>query len=51
MRCDYTPYEGREVVGAPTHVLVRGKVVVENGKYVGKKGDGKFIKRGTFNLM
>ena len=51
MRCDYTPYEGREVVGAPTHVLSRGRVIVENGTYVGKKGDGKFIKRGTFNLM
>jgi len=24
--------------------------VVENGKYVGKKGDGKFVKRGTFAL-
>ena len=35
MQTDYTPYEGREVVGAPTHVLVRGKVVhilyVDNG--------------------
>jgi len=51
MRVDYSPYEGREVVGAPTHVLSRGKVVVENGKYVGKKGDGRFVKRGTFNLM
>jgi dihydropyrimidinase len=51
MRVDYTPYEGREVVGAPTHVLSRGKVVVENGRYVGKKGDGRFVKRSTFNLM
>ncbi len=51
MRVDYSPYEGQEVVGAPTHVLSRGKVVVENGKYVGKKGDGRFAKRGTFNLM
>ena len=50
MRVDYTPYEGREVVGAPTHVLSRGKVVVEHGKYVGKEGDGKFVKRATFGL-
>ena len=50
MRVDYTPYEGREVVGAPTHVLSRGKVVVENNKYVGKEGDGKFVKRATFGL-
>lgn len=51
MRVDYSPYEGREVVGAPTHVLSHGKVVVENGSYKGKKGDGRFLKRGTFNLM
>ncbi|GAC1351527.1 MAG: dihydropyrimidinase [Polyangiales bacterium] len=51
MRVDYSPYEGREVVGAPTHVLSRGAVVVENGKYLGKKGDGAFVKRGTFNLQ
>ncbi len=51
MRVDYSPYEAREVVGAPSHVLSRGKVVIENGQYVGKKGDGRFVKRGTFNLM
>jgi dihydropyrimidinase len=51
MRVDYSPFEGQEVVGAPTHVLSRGKVVVEHGKYVGKKGDGRFTKRSTFNLM
>jgi dihydropyrimidinase len=50
MRVDYTPFEGREVVGAPTHVLSRGKVVIENGAYVGKKGDGRFVKRSTFKL-
>ena len=43
-----TPFEGREVVGAPAYVLSRGKVVVENGKFTGKPGDGKFQKRATF---
>jgi dihydropyrimidinase len=50
MRVDYTPFEGREVVGAPTHVLSRGKVVIENGAYLGRKGDGRFVKRSTFKL-
>src|SRR5919109_2975157 len=36
MRVDYNPYEGREVIGAPTHVLSRGKVFVENGKFTGR---------------
>jgi dihydropyrimidinase len=48
MRVDYTPYEGREVTGAATYVLSRGRLVVENGRYLGKKGDGAFVKRGTF---
>ena len=46
-RADYNPYEGRAVVGAPTHVLSRGKVVVEHDRFTGHKGDGKFLKRGT----
>jgi dihydropyrimidinase len=46
MRVDYNPYEGREVSGAPRAVLSRGKVVVENGQYLGRKGDGRFLKRG-----
>jgi len=50
MRVDYTPFEGKDVVGGPTHVLSRGHVVVEHGKYVGKKGDGRFVKRSTFAL-
>jgi len=50
MRADYTPYEGRDVVGAPTHVLSHGRVVVEHGNYNGKKGDGRFVKRSTFAL-
>jgi dihydropyrimidinase len=51
MRVDYSPFEGRVVRGAPTHVLSRGKVVVENGSFLGKAGDGHFIRRGTFSLM
>jgi dihydropyrimidinase len=50
MRVDYSPFEGREVVGAPTHVMSRGKIVVEGGKYVGKMGDGRFVKRTQFAL-
>jgi dihydropyrimidinase len=51
MRVDYSPFEGREVVGAPTHVLSHGNVIVENGKYLGKMGDGRFVRRSTFNVQ
>ena len=45
MRVDYSPYEGREVVGAVETVLSRGRVVVENGKFTGRAGAGNFLKR------
>ena len=45
MRVDYSCYEGMEVQGVAETVLSRGKVVIENCKYVGRKGDGKFQKR------
>jgi dihydropyrimidinase len=50
MRVDYSPYEGQEVTGAPAYVVSHGKVVVDHFKYVGKKGDGRFVKRATFGL-
>jgi dihydropyrimidinase len=50
MRIDYSPFEGQKVTGAPSHVLSRGKVVIEDFAYKGKKGDGRFVKRGTFAL-
>jgi dihydropyrimidinase len=50
MRVDYSPFEGQRVKGMATHVLSRGKVVVENGNYAGKAGDGRFLKRSTFSL-
>jgi len=50
MRVDYSPFEGQEVTGAAEYVLSRGNVILEDGKYVGKKGDGRFVKRATFGL-
>ncbi len=49
-RVDYTPYEGREVTGAPTTVLSRGTVIVRNGEFVGKSGGGRYVKRGNAQL-
>ncbi|HUG48106.1 MAG TPA: dihydropyrimidinase [Candidatus Limnocylindria bacterium] len=47
MDVDYSCYEGREVQGASDVVLSRGRVIVENGEWRGKKGWGKFLKRKT----
>jgi dihydropyrimidinase len=45
MNVDYNPYEGREVTGAIDTVLSRGRLVIENGKFVGRAGAGAFLKR------
>src|SRR5699024_818529 len=34
---DYSPYEGRDVTGWPTHTIVRGKVAYEYGDIVGER--------------
>jgi len=47
MRVDYNPYEGRKVKGKAVTVLSRGEVIVEKDRFVGTKGRGKFIKRGS----
>ncbi|GGA77701.1 dihydropyrimidinase [Nitratireductor aestuarii] len=39
---DYSPYEGIEVTGWPTTVILRGSVMVSDGELVGKKGDGQY---------
>jgi dihydropyrimidinase len=47
MNVDYNPYEGRQVTGATDTVLSRGRLVIENGKFVGRAGNGSFLKRAT----
>ena len=42
---DYCPYEGFEVIGYPQHTISRGEIVVEDGEFVGRAGQGKFIMR------
>lgn len=40
---DFNIYEGFEQIGKVDKVLLRGELVAEDGKYVGKEGQGKFI--------
>lgn len=42
---DFTPFEGKKYKGWPVCTIVRGKVIFENDKIVGKPGDGQYIKR------
>jgi dihydropyrimidinase len=48
MRVDYSAYEGRTIKGVSEVVISRGNVIVENGTFKGKAGNGRFLKRSTF---
>ncbi len=41
----WTPYEGLEITGWPAVTISRGDVLVENGKFYGEAGRGKFVAR------
>ena len=42
---DYTLYEGLGVTGAVRSVFVRGRPVIRDGAFVGKRGFGRFVQR------
>jgi len=48
MRVDYSCFEGMRVRGRPEVVLQRGEVLVENGRFHARPGQGRFLKRGRF---
>ena len=48
MRVDYSMFEGIQVTGMPDVVLSRGKVVVEGDKFLGRAGQGQFLRRSAF---
>jgi dihydropyrimidinase len=50
MNVDYSCFEGMTVKGLPEVVLQRGAVLVENGEFRGKEGQGKFVPRTRTSL-
>ena len=48
MRVDYSMFEGIQVTGMPDVVLSRGKVVTEGDKFMGRAGQGQFLRRSTY---
>lgn len=47
---DYCAYEGYEQIGFPEKVYLRGTLTAENGKFLGKKGQGKQIMAKPYGL-
>jgi dihydropyrimidinase len=48
MRVDYSMFEGIQVTGMPDVVMSRGKVVVQRDKFLGRAGQGEFLRRATY---
>jgi dihydropyrimidinase len=42
---DYSPWEGHDIFAWPVVTILRGKVMVEDGKYFGAPGSGQYLKR------
>ncbi len=47
---DFNIYEGMVQEGKVDKVFLRGKLMVEDGKFIGKEGDGEFIPAKPFGL-
>lgn len=42
---DWTPYEGMKVRGSVHATVAGGKLIVQEGRFLGQKGDGRFLER------
>ncbi len=49
MNVDYNLYEGYKISGSPTTVISNGEIIVDNNKFIGKAGRGKYLKRDLFS--
>jgi dihydropyrimidinase len=47
---DYSPYEGCRQVGRVRQVFLRGALSVDDGVFVGEKGQGMYLKREAYGL-
>jgi dihydropyrimidinase len=51
MNMDHSAYEGTVVQGKVDTVLSRGAPVIEGGAYVGRKGHGRYLRRGQSQYL
>ncbi len=50
MNIDYSMFEGIESAGKAEVVISNGEIIIENDKFTGRMGRGKFLKRRPFDL-
>ena len=50
-RTDYNLYEGWELTGYPEKVFLRGNLIVDGDEWQGRRGGGRFLKRGEGEIL
>ncbi len=50
MAVDYSMYEGLNVTGCADTVISRGRILIENKRWLDIRGGGQYLKRQPFNL-
>jgi dihydropyrimidinase len=50
-RTDYNLYEGWDIMGYPEKVFLRGKLIVDGEQWLGKSGNGQFLKRSEGEVL
>ena len=48
-RIDYNLYEGWKLTGYPEKVFLRGQLIVDGEQWLGRRGQGRYLRRGPFN--
>jgi dihydropyrimidinase len=51
MNMDHSAYEGVEIAGRVGTVISRGSVIVADGNYHGRKGHGRYLRRGLSTYL
>ncbi len=50
-RTDYNLYEGWELRGFPVRVFLRGQLIVDEGRWLGRRGMGRFLPRTGYRVV
>src|SRR5690606_17115268 len=51
MNMDHSAWQGRELDGKGDTVMCRGSVVIEDDRFTGRKGHGRFVRRGLSQYL
>ena len=51
MNIDHSAYEGIQVTGHVDTVLSRGRKIIDDGQYLGRVGDGQYLRRGLCQYL